>query len=144
MYENYVSINFNLTTFFFLITPRRFESRPTLRRWSKEQRSILTQHPLISPLKAARIEWTDYKNIAAMLATDQHSHYIIISLMIAHKCFWMLHLARRMMEVVVCIHPHFSGCQKLHSEKAVLLSSRVIIYLSKQESSQHVGGSLGL
>lgn len=89
--------------------------------------------------------WMDrLKNIAAMLDTDQHSHSIIFSLMIAHECFWLLHLALRMMEVVVCIHPHFPGCQKLHSEKAVLLSSRVIIYLSKQESSQRAGGSLGL
>lgn len=79
-----------------------------------------------------------------MLDTDQHSQSIIIRLMIAHECFWMLHLAPPMMELVVCIHPHFPGCQKLHSEKAVLLSSRVIIYLSKQESSQHAGGSLGL
>lgn len=36
------------------------------------------------------------------------------------------------------------GCQKLHSEKALLLSSRVIIYLSKQESSQHTGGPPGV
>lgn len=58
--------------------------------------------------------WMDrLKNIAAMLDTDQHSHSIIISLMIAHECFWMLHLAPRMMEVVVCIHPHFPGCQKI-------------------------------
>lgn len=84
------------------------------------------------------------KNIAAMFDTDQHSHSIIISLMIAHECFWMLHLAPRMMEVVVYIHSHFPGCQKLHSEKAVLLSSRLIIYLSKQESSQRAGGSLPL
>lgn len=89
--------------------------------------------------------WMDrLKNIAAMLDTDQHSHSIIFSLMIAHKCFWLLHLAPQMMEVVVCIHPYFPGCQKLHSEKAALLSSRVIIYLSKQESSQQEGGLLGL
>lgn len=76
---------------------------------------------------------------------DQHSHSIIFSLMIAHKCFWLLHLAPQMMEVLVYIPPRiFPGCQKLHSEMALLLSSRVIIYLSKQESSQHAGGLLGL
>lgn len=42
-----------------------------------------------------------------MLDTDQHSHSIIISLMITHKCFWLLHLALWMMEVVVCIHRIF-------------------------------------
>ena len=53
------------------------------------------------------------KNIAAMLGTDQHSHSIIISLMIAHECFWMLHLAPLMMEVVVCIQPHFPRLSKM-------------------------------
>lgn len=143
-------INSNLPTFFFFfhsplcLSPRHFENSPTPPRWSKKQGIHLDTTPSHLAAKGST-RWMDrLKNIAAMLDTDQHSHSIIISLMIAHECFWMLHLAPRMMEVVVYIQAHFPGCQKLHSEKAVLLSSRVIIYLSKQGSSPHVGGSLGL
>lgn len=138
MYENDVCINRNLTT--------------TQMLWKQSHPAGMIKeagdpfwHNTLSFASKGSSHWMDrLKNIAAMLDTDQHSHSIIISLMIAHKCFWLLHLALWMMEVVVCIHPHFPGCQKLHSENAVLLSSRVIIYLSKQGSSQHAAGSLGL
>lgn len=66
-----------------------------------------------------------------MLDSDQHSHSIIISLVIAHEWFfgcWYLALVGgcwgrgRMMEVVVCIHWFYvfyfpPGCQKLHFER---------------------------
>lgn len=156
MCENYVCINCNLTTFFSppppppspffvpLISPQTLLKQSHPAEMIKEAGIHLDTTPSHLASKGCS-HWMDrLKNIAAMLDTDQHSHSIIFSLMIAHKCFWLLHLAPQMMEVVVCIHPYFPGCQKLHSEKAALLSSRVIIYLSKQESSQREGGLLGL
>lgn len=70
-----------------------------------------------------------------MLDPDQHSHTIIINLMIAHQCF----LCVLFVDDGKCSmeRPAFSRLSKrLLSEKATLLSSRVIIYLSKQGSSQ--------
>lgn len=78
------------------------------------------------------------KNFSAMLDPDQHSHTIIINLMIAHQCLCGMLSVLFVDDGKCCMEqPAFSRLSKrLLSEKATVLSSRVIIYLSKQGSSQ--------
>lgn len=157
------SISSRLTTCFLLISEQTLWKQPPPCRADQRRRAAISTPPShLGPERSPALkewmkewinEWMDRlnKNIAAMLDTQQHSNSIIISPVITHThthtdvntgafgcSIW---LVSTMMEVVVWIPPVRKSA---FGEKGVLLSSRVIIYLSKQEASHSVAGSLPL
>lgn len=146
MYENYVSINCNLATFYFLnFVPDAWKMMTPPAEMIKDagiQLDTTTSH-LASK---GSLHWMDrLKNIAGMLHIQAGTQSIICLPWWLHTsvlgcCIW----PRGWWKFLYASPSHFPACQKLHSEKALLLSSRVIIYLSKRDSSQRAGALLGL